>query len=304
MRRYVRNPLFLFYLLVLYVVTQFAWWLYLIASLYGKIYTDETLLQKKTMMLVGEGSVFVVILFGGVFMIRRAYQKEQRLNKIQESFLLSVSHELKTPVSSVTLFLQTLQKHDLDAAKKDEIYNQSLAEMKRLDSLIANLLITRSIENRNYFLTKVDFRLDELVNDVVATMNRTLLKKHQVRCNLEATSISGDKDAMTSVLINLLQNAAKYSSESSLIQINLATKGEHVILEITDEGIGITDDKKDLVFERFYRDENEMTRRSKGTGLGLFIVRYLILQHSGTIELKDNQPKGLRVCISLKKHSV
>jgi two-component system phosphate regulon sensor histidine kinase PhoR len=179
MRRYVRNPLFLFYLLVIYIVTQFSWWLYLIASLYGKIYADPNLLEKKTLMLVGEGTVFVIILFGGVFMIKRAYKKESDLNKLQENFLLSVSHELKTPISSVTLFLQTLQKRDLPEAKREEIYNQSLTEIKRLESLVSNILITRSIENKNYFLNKSDIQLNELIQHTSGCASKNGSQKPQ-----------------------------------------------------------------------------------------------------------------------------
>ncbi|MBI3135856.1 MAG: HAMP domain-containing histidine kinase [Bacteroidetes bacterium] len=300
MRRYIRNPLFLFYLLVIYVVTQFSWWLYLIASLYGKIYADPVLLEKKTMMLVGEGTVFVIILFGGVFMIRRAYQKEHDLNKMQENFLLSVSHELKTPISSITLFLQTLRKRDLDPARRDEIYAQSLNEIKRLESLVSNLLITRSIENRNYYLNKSPLQLDELIQSVCNSLNESVLKKHTIRLNLQPAQMTGDKESLVSIITNLLQNAAKYSPAASEISITLAERNNTLILEIADQGIGISDDKKELAFQRFYRDENEMTRKSKGTGLGLFIVRFLVEQHGGNIALLDNKPQGLRVIIEFK----
>src|SRR5688500_11080630 len=158
-RRRLKNPLFLFYLLVAYIVGQFGWWLDLMVRLYDDIYADPDLLEKKTLMLVGEGSVFVIILFGGAFIIERAYRKESSLNKLEENFLLSVSHELKTPVSSIKLFLQTLQKRDLDEAKREEIYALSLGEIQRLEGLVSNLLITRSIENRNYFLNKTQVRL-------------------------------------------------------------------------------------------------------------------------------------------------
>lgn len=297
MRRYVRNPLFLFYLLVIYIVTQFSWWLYLIASLYGKIYTDPNLLEKKTLMLVGEGTVFVIILFGGVFMIKRAYKKESDLNKLQENFLLSVSHELKTPISSVTLFLQTLQKRDLPEAKREEIYNQSLTEIKRLESLVSNILITRSIENKNYFLNKSDIQLNELIQHTLDALQKTALKNHSVQSELESCTLSADRESFVSIITNLLQNAAKYSPAGSEIKIKLQKKNQSLELEISDQGIGIPDAKKSLAFNRFYRDENEMTRKSKGTGLGLFITKFLVEQHGGTIELKDNTPQGLRVII-------
>lgn len=263
MRRYVRNPLFLFYLLVIYIVAQFSWWLYLIASLYGQIYTDPILLEKKTLMLVGEGTVFVIILFGGVFMIKRAYKKESDLNKLQENFLLSVSHELKTPIASVTLFLQTLQKRDLPENKREEIYHQSLTEIKRLESLVSNLLITRSIENKNYFLNKSDVDLSDLIQSTANSLKSTVLKNHIIHTQLESCTISADKESLQSILTNLLQNAAKYSPADSNINITLSKKNNRVQLEICDEGIGISDEKKPLALKRFYRDENEMTRDRK-----------------------------------------
>ena len=248
-------------------------------------------------MLVGEGTVFVIILFGGVFMIKRAYKKENDLNKLQENFLLSVSHELKTPISSVTLFLQTLQKRDLPEAKREEIYNQSLTEIKRLESLVSNILITRSIENKNYFLNKSDIQLNELIQHTLDALQKTALKNHSVESELESCTLSADRESFVSIITNLLQNAAKYSPAGSEIKIKLQKKNQTLTLEISDQGIGISDAKKALAFTRFYRDENEMTRKSKGTGLGLFITKFLVEQHGGSIELKDNTPQGLRVII-------
>jgi len=299
--RRLKNPLFLFYLLVIYVVAQFSWWLYLIASLYSEIYTDPIILEKKTLMLVGEGTVFVIILFGGVFMIKRAYKKEHDLNQLQENFLLSVSHELQTPVTSIKLFLQTLQKRDLDESKREEIYAQSLSEIQRLESLVSNLLISRSIENKNYFLNKTNLQLNLLIQSLVETLKSSILKNRKIKLSLADVEISGDKDALTSVLVNLLQNAVKYSPPDSAIEIKIFQKNQTAILEISDQGIGIENKNKNQVFDRFYRVENEMTRKSKGTGLGLFIVKYLIEQHDGKIVLKDNSPKGLKVEIEFKK---
>lgn len=298
--RRLKNPLFLFYLLVIYVVAQFSWWLYLIASLYGNIYTDPAILEKKTWMLVGEGSVFVIILFGGVFMIKRAYKKELDLNHLQENFLLSVSHELQTPVSSIKLFLQTLQKRELDEPKREEIYAQSLSEIQRLESLVSNLLITRSIENKNYFLNKTTFQLNSLILSLTDSLKSSILKNRKINLSLNEVELNGDKEAMTSVVVNLLQNAVKYSPAESEIGINLFQNDRCIVLEISDQGIGIENKKKNQVFDRFYRVENEMTRKSKGTGLGLFIVKYLVEKHNGKIELKDNLPKGLIVEIEFK----
>lgn len=302
MRRYFRNPLFLFYLLVIYVVAQFSWWLYLIANLYNQLYTDQILLQNKTMMLVGEGSVFVLILFGGVYMIKKAYQREREINQLQENFLLSVSHELKTPISSITLFLQTLKKRDLSTEKKEEIYTLSLNEIKRLENIVNNLLITRSIENKNYYFNQEKFDLKQLIESVIETQKETVLKKHKLKIDLQEVPINGDKDSFVSILNNLLQNASKYSPADSQINIHLYQTQNTIEIKISDEGIGIDDAKKQYVFKRFYRTENEMTRQSKGTGLGLFIVKYLVESHQGKINLMNNQPKGLTVHLTFPRN--
>lgn len=299
MKRYIRNPLFLFYLLVMYVVAQFSWWLYLIASLYGQIYSDPVLLEKKTMMLVGEGTVFVIILFGGVFMIKRAYRKEHELNKLQENFLLSISHELKTPIASVQLYLQTLQKRELNDQKREQIYASGLTEIKRLESLVNNLLITRSIENRNYFLSKTKLELDTHVKDFIHSVQSSLLKNHTVHLETEPVSLVADKEALTSIISNLVQNAVKYSPANTEINIRVNKTASQAVLEISDQGIGISDQNKEKVFQRFFRDENEMTRKSKGTGLGLFICKFLVQLHNGKILLKDNSPTGLTIQIIL-----
>ena len=253
------------------------------------------------MMLVGEGSVFVIILFGGAFIIERAYKKENDLNRMQENFLLSVSHELKTPISSITLFLQTLQKRDLDESKREEIYSRSLGEIRRLESLVSNLLISRSIEDKNYFLNKTPLALDAFVKNLVATLSSSTLQYHVIETDLQAVELEVDPEALSSILTNLLQNAAKYSPPQSNISIGLTEANDEVSIEIADQGIGITDQEKNFVFNRFYRVENEMTRISKGTGLGLFITRFLVEQHGGQINLRDNTPQGLIVTIQFSK---
>ena len=204
----------------------------------------------------------------------------------------------------MTLFLQTLQKRDLYPAKRDEIYGQSLQEIKRLESLVSNLLITRSIENRNYYLNKTNLPLHELIQSVVSGLQGSILKNHVCELNLAEAHLLADRESLISIITNLLQNAAKYAPVKSLIRIDLSADNNVIKLVVADQGIGISDDKKELAFRRFFRDENEMTRKSKGTGLGLFITRFLVEQHNGTIKLEDNNPQGLRVVIQFKQNEL
>ena len=301
LRKRLKNPIFLIYLLVVYVILQFSWWLYLIFSLYKKIYINQALLEQKKWMLFGEGSVFILILLLGVLFILRAFKFERELSRQQENFVLSITHELKTPISSVKLYLQTLQKRELDLEKRNEIYDRSLTEINRLDGLVSNLLLTRSIENAPFFINKQPVELSNFIQSKIELLRKSVLKDLSIQLNLDEIVLNIDTIGFESILINLLENAAKYSPKNSTIHIQLSDNNNHVLLLIKDEGIGIEKSKREKVFSKFYREENEMTRKSKGTGLGLYITKYLVEQHNGQIQLEDNLPQGLIVSIQLKK---
>ncbi len=297
----LKNPIFLIYVLVVYVILQFSWWLYLIFSLYDQIYSDPIILQHKTWMLLGEGSVFFFILIVGIYVILRAFKRERALAKQQENFLLSVTHELKTPIASVKLFLQTLKKRTLEPEKRGEIYERSLQEVNRLDSLVNNLLITRNIENENFFLDKEMVNLKSFIETKVSILKGSILSKHTVNFQLSNQTLFIDKNALDSILTNLLENSSKYAEPNSTIELTLSGDDDHVTIQVKDEGSGISAENLDAVFSKFYREENEMTRKSKGTGLGLYITRYLVRQHKGQIFLNHNKPHGLIVTIQFKK---
>jgi signal transduction histidine kinase len=297
----LKNPIFLFYLLVFYVILQFLWWIYLIFSLNEQIYSESLVLKNKALMIVGEGSVFLLILTGGILMIRRAFKREMEVNEHQQNFLMSITHELKSPIASIKLFIQTLKSRDLDEAKRDEIYDQSLKEINRLNNLVGNLLLTQSIENKNYFLDKKVIAINDLIEEVVDNLKASALKQHSVQLDLLPFELNADKEAIQSVINNILENAAKYSPANTTINVQIRQSDSTTILSFKDEGQGISDDDKLRVFDKFKRIENEMTRRSKGTGLGLFIVKFIVDEHGGQIILKDNQPKGLNFEIHFKQ---
>lgn len=296
----LRNPIFLFYVLVAYVLIQFSWWIYLIFSLNKSLYTDEELLRKKLLMLLGEGAVFLIILLLGVFAVRRAFKREKELVSQHENFLMSVSHELKTPIASLKLFLQTLDSRNLSEEKRKEIYQHSLGDVDRLENLVGNILLTKNISNRNYFLNRTPIALDELVIELTNEFCKTFLAQHKLVLDLQPITLMLDREAMVSILTNLIQNAAKYSPEGSKIEVTLQQREKEILLSVKDEGPGIASNELEKVFSKFYRIDNEMTRKSKGTGLGLFITKALVLSHNATIQLKKNSPKGLVAEIRFK----
>ena len=251
-------------------MVQFAWWLYLIFRLYNQTYADSAQLSHKVWMLVGEGSVFLIILLGGVYMIRRALKREREINELQQNFLQSVSHELKTPLSSVGLFLETLKKRELSDEKREDIYDRSLSEVKRLNHLISDILTARNIESENYFVHKEKVSLDKYLEEKVRTIEQTLMKDFKVNLETQAAEVELDVEALDSITYNLIENSCKYSPPGSVIDIKLFKRDNHTILQFADQGIGLDAKAKEKVFDKFYRVENESTRKSKGTGLGLY----------------------------------
>ena len=309
------RPLFWFYLLVVYVVIQFVWWTYLMVELNNENYHHKTelnllkgeslnevvlkgnelneKLHKRWIMIAGEGTVFVTLLLLGIFQIRKTFKKESELAQQQKNFLLSITHELKSPIASAKLQLQTLQKHELDRTKQKEIISNAIHDTDRLNNLVENILLAAKIDNSVYILHKEKINLSELITENISQTLASFKYKQKIILDIEPNILMHiDKSSFPSIFLNLFENAVKYSNENSTIAIRLKKQNNKIILSVTDDGIGISDVEKANIFKKFYRVGNEETRKTKGTGLGLYIVKYLIEQHQGTITVKDNSPKG------------
>ena len=306
---------FIFFVLVGYIVLQFLWWEILLVKQSNNIISlkqnlaalsssDETIIlrdvtalqQKKTTqvyMIVGEGSVFLLILLFGVYRVRKSIRKESELANQQSNFILSVSHELKTPIAATKLQLQTLLKHELDREKQKELLNNALNETSRLHKLVDNVLMANQIENRNLSIQKENLNLSALVETTVKRYFIAHLEKLNINLNIEKDIyFQGDKELLSSIIINLIENGIKYSFDSIQIDVVLKTINNKVVLEIKDKGCGIADNEKEQVFQKFYRSGDESTRKTKGTGIGLFIVKSICDLHQLTIKIENNQPKG------------
>lgn len=250
-------------------------------------------LHKRWIMISGEGIVFIGILFAGIFQIRKTFKREEELSKQQQNFLLSVTHELKSPIASTKLQLQTLQKHELSREKQKEILANAIADTDRLNTLVENILLAAKIENNIYWLHKENENLSEYITD---RMNQTITSfnyKQNIVLTIEPDIyLNIDRISFSSIILNLFENATKYSPVDSTITISLKKQNQTIILSVTDQGSGISDEEKLTVFQKFYRVGNEETRKTKGTGLGLYIVNYLVKQHDGTVSVKNNIPKG------------
>lgn len=273
---------------------QSIWWLHNTWNLYKEVYTGEEL-ERKFWMLFGEGSVFIGLLFFGFFITYRAFKKEMAVSNQQRNFLMAITHELKTPIASIKLLWQTIASRKLEPEQVKDLSNKGVENADRLNQMVENILLATKIDEQLFILQKENISLKKIISDVLQRNQNGFLKHHKFSFlhNVSADfTMTGDEMGLSSIVINLLENAAKYSEQGSEICIALKSNSNTISLNISDEGEGIPDEEKKNIFQKFYRVGNENTRKNKGTGLGLFIVKNLVELHNGSIEVKDNSPKG------------
>jgi signal transduction histidine kinase len=207
--------------------------------------------------------------------------------------MLSITHELKSPIASARLQIETLLKRQLPQEKQEFVLNQALQETERLDALVEKILLANRIESSAYLIQKEHLNLSELCQKIIDNLKVSLLKNNTINTQIKKDiKVFGDEMAFTSIITNLLDNASKYSNQQSTIELILYKNNDIVTLSVKDEGIGITPADEAIVFNKFYRAGNEETRNTKGTGLGLYIVKNLVKMHQGTIKITSNKPKG------------
>jgi signal transduction histidine kinase len=259
-------------------------------------------LNKRWIMVASEGAVFFVLLLVGINQTRRAFRKEFLLSRQQKNFLLSITHEFKSPLAAIKLSLQTIRRHKLEPARSEALIDQSLRETDRIQHLVENALTAAQLESQSFELNRVEFNLTDLVREAIGDRARVDPAGHRYVQRLdENVYFSGDPLALHSALSNLVENAAKYAPEGTAIVTELVERGRHVVLRVSDEGPGIAEAERQKVFDKFYRVENEETRRFKGTGLGLFIVKTVVELHEGKVFVKPGKPRGTVFEIIFKK---
>lgn len=281
----MRRPFIIFYLLLTYALAELIWWGYLLAKH----------MPADIGMIMGEGSVFIFVFFVGAYSMHRSINRERKLQEQKKNFLLSVTHELKSPLASIKILLQTIQKRDLTKEQVLDFIGKSLRDIERLDDMVENMLLASKIDNHSYNFPKDKFNLSVLVDSIVNRLQITKCEGTQQIIDAEIESkieITGDKFALTSVVTNLIENAIKYSGPCETVDVKLFSRDEKIYLEVADHGIGIADHEKTRIFERFYRVGSEETRNTKGTGLGLYIVKEVLDKHQASIKVKDNRPVG------------
>jgi signal transduction histidine kinase len=287
----MKRSAFLFYFLSGYVLLQFAWWGFHIIQLSQQVAEKKQTGYNRLWMVLGEGMVFFLILIFGIWKLRSTIRKEFQLTRNQNNFLLSVTHELKTPIASNKLYLQTVLKRDLEPEKRKDLIEKALNENNRLEKMIDNILNASRLENQVLELHKESVNIGEFL---LAIVDRFRKNNPEItfETRIDSTkTISVDPFVVETIINNLIENAIKYAGDAGPIMIDLSTH-EKTKIRIIDRGIGIQVEDQKNMYKKFYRAGNEETRSKKGSGLGLFIASEFSKLHHGQLIYSTNKPSG------------
>ena len=287
-----RQTAVIFYVLAFYVALQFAWWGYHLIELTHEVAGTDSAVTHKVIMITGEGLVFFLILFLGLWRIRSAIKKDQKLTERQSNFLLSVTHELKTPLASTKLYLQTLMKREFPVEKRNELLQKALIENHRLEEIVEAILTASRIENGTIVAHKEWIDLNQLLISLAESYNNRLEKEWITLDLAEKIHIEADVFMTKTILINLIENAIKYAGTEEKLTLFLYKDNQSSKFGVKDLGPGISKEVQTDIFKKFVRLENEETRSQKGTGLGLFIASEFTKLIGGKLDYNDNQPRG------------
>ena len=245
------------------------------------------------MWLLGSLIIFsALVILTGFLLTWWAVAKELELAQLKSDFVSSVSHELKTPLASIRLFSEMLETELVPSEeKRHEYYTIITKECERLGRLINKILDFAKMEKgeRKFEFQKED--VATIVADTVASFQQSIAQdgyRIHTECEQNLPIVYVDKDAIAEATLNLLDNAVKYSPVEKDIYVNLFVREENLFIEVVDRGIGISKKEQSKIFDRFYRVGDELTRETKGTGLGLALVKYIMESHGGEV-LVDSQ---------------
>jgi two-component system, OmpR family, phosphate regulon sensor histidine kinase PhoR len=230
----------------------------------------------------------------------------REMEKYRKDFLGNVSHELKTPIFNIQGYILTLLDGGIDDPKINTMYLQRAEKsVNRMISIVDDLVSISRLESGEFKLKLEDFNIVKLVEDVFES-HEMLAKKFKVKLEFDSNynkpiKVNADKKRMTEVLNNLIVNSIKYGKENGKTVVGFIDTGDTILVDITDNGIGIEEEDLPRIFERFYRVDKSRSRDSGGTGLGLAIVKHIIQAHDQAINVRSRAGKGTSFVFSLNK---
>lgn len=313
MNKGLKRSSLVFYLLAMYVLFQFFWWAFHIIqleealrdlSILGvndpleiKVLQDHYI--SKVYMVVGEGAVFAILLLLGVWQIQRFFLKDAALANKERNFMLAVTHELKTPIATLRLLLQTMSRSGVSQEQSSKMQLEAIDETHRLEHLVQNILLSTRLEELEK-MDKSPIDVAQLIQNCTLKMQRIAGAKKVIQTEITGDPFFyGDVMMIESMLMNLLDNAVKYSPEEGTIQVASSCDKLALHINVMDRGDGVDVSEKEKIFEKFYRVGSEDTRTTKGTGLGLFIVKKIVSMHAGTVAVESREGGGSNFSVML-----
>jgi signal transduction histidine kinase len=240
-------------------------------------------------LILFEGCFLMLLILAGVYVIFVYWNKQNRLNQMQSNFVASVSHELKSPLASIQLYLETLKYQNISKEEEKDFVETMLSDTQRLSELIDNILQSSKADPKSMALQFQPVNLGTFLGEVIKGHKRQLEeKKCLVDLKLEDSPIMNlDQKALRMVFNNLISNAIRYSPVGSSLNIYLHKNAKYWEVGFKDQGFGF--EKKDIkkVFRKFYRVQNEDTQNIEGAGLGLFISSEIVKNHKGRLKVSS-----------------
>ncbi len=281
----------------------------LIAAVAAALNISWVILNWREVVPLVLGVIFFPVIIAGVILNTIFLVREVRRNEQQDSFLNAITHELKTPITSIRLYLETLQSRPIDEAQRQEFYKVMLADTQRLISTVEQVLRAARVTQKNATLNLTEVEVGPLVQDAVELARaRHHLSPQALVWELDGMPAEhlvtyGDRESLSSALSNMIDNAVKYSPGDPEIRVEVVTPDlEHVRISVKDNGVGIPRGELKRIFKRFYRVVAAPALQVKGSGLGLFIVRTIAKRHGGRAYAEsEGAGKGSTVTIELPR---
>lgn len=225
------------------------------------------------------------------------------MEKMRQEFVSNVSHEIQSPLTSIKGFARALQDDNLSEEKRKHYLTIIETETTRLSKLSQNLLKLTLLESEEYIPERVSYRLDQQLKQIVLNSEPLWAEKEiELELDLEKVHVIADQESMSQVWINLIHNSIKFTPSGGTITIQLKEHETVVEVRIRDSGIGISEEQKQHIFERFYKADSSRNRAYGGSGLGLAIVKKVLDLHQGEIKVESEEGKGTEFIVRMPNH--
>jgi K+-sensing histidine kinase KdpD len=256
--------------------------------------------RRKTTQYILEGSAFLALIVVGAAFVFRVTRRQIKLSQQQQNFMMAITHELKTPIAVTQLNLETLQKRKLDEGQQQKLITNTLQEANRLNTLCNNILLASQLDAGAYTANKQEINFTDMVEGCVDDFKNRFPGRTIKENIAEGMYLNGETLLLQMLVNNLIENALKYSPKESVVTVSVFEENNRIKFRVSDQGHSIPNDEKKKIFDKFYRIGNENTRKTKGTGLGLYLCKKIAESHNGYISVTDNQPGGSNFTASFR----